>query len=225
MRLFWRGLRPLGGAVGIAVAIAGGLGAAVGVYSLPDPRHFSVSADVYARADQAAFAEWQQETEDGFLSLRLMVSRTASGGGRGFVSESSRQAAAEQDVNTYFQASVETCGDAGCDERFFDSPVPIGSFRFSPVLRDASFSGEVDGCRFEIEWTGTGAVVPFHQANTFSHVSQWNAFIDQDAFASVARQAHVSIAACFLSAPDAPGSLSVGLSRTRNSAGAGFGCC
>lgn len=209
--------RSFGGALGIAVAVAGGCGAAVGVYSLPDPSHFAVAGDVYVRADQRARAHVHEEDDLGYRNLWVLVSRGAGARGRGFVSESSHEAFESHDVSTYFQASLEECNwyDECQTARTWEATVPLGWFHFSPVLRNARFGGVVDGCRFDISWTGTGAIVPGAGGNVNFGIGTMN---HSAAGPDVFRVALVDLASCAMSAEDAGGALEQGVKRSESNA-------
>ncbi|MGH2829775.1 MAG: hypothetical protein ACRDJM_04770, partial [Actinomycetota bacterium] len=75
-----RRLRSWGGFAGALAAVAGGVGAAVGLYSLPDPTAADVSAHVYAGAGQAAIAVSKEPQPDGgYVRTDFQMWRTGAG--------------------------------------------------------------------------------------------------------------------------------------------------
>ncbi|MGH2628453.1 MAG: hypothetical protein ACRDHY_17580, partial [Anaerolineales bacterium] len=77
MRVFSRaGTRAFGGMAGAAIAVAGGIGAAVGLYSLPVPDHGAVDGLAYQRAGQRAYAASTLRSDEyGYSHLRVEVYR------------------------------------------------------------------------------------------------------------------------------------------------------
>jgi hypothetical protein len=173
--------RSLGGLAGVVVAVAGGLGAAVGLYSLPLPQGAFVVHDAYAQATQRAFtASKLSQTGDGLYEtlLRIEVSR----GGRVETSSSLQasdfpRASGTQDVNIRLHAEVCTrpVGDEqGCEtDQAWDGSVPAAAFQFSPLMDTAEFHGDAQECRFDIVWHPDGPIVPFegHHQETNSGIS------------------------------------------------------
>lgn len=163
-------IRSIGGLVGVAVAVAGGFGAAVGFYSLPDPRSAAVGAGVYANAAQRAVAAATLRRDQfGFTNLRIEVVRGlkgARGGASGMGSDwprSSLSHGANADVGTFLHAEVLTCDNqGGCfTEQQWDGSFPLDAFELSPQMDGAHFSGEAEGCAFDVVWTGEGLITPF----------------------------------------------------------------
>lgn len=179
-------LRAVGGAVGVAVAVAGGFGAAVGLYSLPDPQGANITAEAYARAKERAFAaSTLQADEFGSTVLRIEVSRGARRLYAGVRESGDDSPLAEEHQNTdvelgiFFHAELLRCYEFGCEpDQEWDASVPLEWFQFDPAMGAASdpavpaasFSGEVEGCQFDVVWHPEGLIVPFeaHRADSES---------------------------------------------------------
>lgn len=227
MKISWR---SFGGLAGAVAAVAGGIGAAVGFYSVPDPTTTAVGQNVYVRADEHAIAVWTRDNGDGTRTeVRIDTGRggsagaTASAGARGFPS-----AAGEQRAGVHFTAMMQTCNEAGeCyDFVFYEAEewMPM-TLEIDPLLQRATFSGLLHECQFDVTWTGTGEVAPFVGAPNSDGsigIRGANARVD-NGFAETSRVAPADIQTCFGSFQDANGYLSRGIRRTIASADAQFG--
>lgn len=191
MRMWKRWGRSLGGAVGIAVAVAGGFGAAVGLYSLPNPQGAAVGAGAtYASADQRAIAVWRQDYEWGYTRLAVEAARGGfvTGAGAGASTAGPPDGGADASVGARFHAELYTCmwdgnwceitqswgntlGPSG------GTAVPLSAFEFDPAMQRARFIGDVDGCHFDVEWRGDGLVAPYE-----GHAQDSGSFVQGDPF-------------------------------------------
>lgn len=208
MKTLTHRIRSVAGVAGALAAVAGGVGAAVGLYTLPDPAAQTVTAHVYERADQRAIAVWREEQPDGgYIRLYVELARGAS-------------ASAEHPVYqpyvapvAYFSSHREACNEAGECEPLggWYTEIPLDAFDFDPLLGRARFTGTVDGCAFDVEWTGTGEAAPF-AGYQGSAGSDWFPDLRLDrGYAEVSRVAPATIDSCFTSLDDVPGFLSQGL--------------
>ncbi|MGH2829774.1 MAG: hypothetical protein ACRDJM_04765 [Actinomycetota bacterium] len=222
--------RSLGGLVGVVAALAGGIGAAAGFYSLPDPLAANVTQDAYVRADERAMAVMIRDNGDGtYMEMRIEASRGGSSGtDAGAYAQGFPQAHGGQTVDAFFFATIQTCNQDGeCYDRLeldADDRNGLDFPAFDPLLRSASFSGNVRGCQFDITWTGEGELAPFAGLPfTSSHVVPWNAGVDSNnGYAETSRVALADIDMCFGTFEDVNGYLSRGARRVNAGAGGGF---
>jgi hypothetical protein len=209
-------LRSLGGAAGLVVAVAGGFGAAVGLYELPDPQTAALDAHVYSRADQRAIAVRRTDYEWGYTVLRIEASRGGSAGAEVGNAEPSPPPPGGE-VATWFRATLETCpNDAECSTQFWNDGVPSEWFVFGPTMEGASFQGQVDGCDFDVEWSGQGQIAPFEAHDSIAQTGIWHADARLDgASGEASRVAPAQVDTCFTDLDvDVPGFLSVGARST-----------
>lgn len=212
--------RSLSAAVGVAVAVAGGFGAAVGTYSPPDPQTAGVDAHAggaYAPGSQVAEAVSTQDNGDGtFTVLRVTAVRgsavganaSASGGGTPVAGQGAEVG------RTRFSLLQSVCDENGecLPQQEMAGEVPGSAFQFDPLMQSATFSYEFDGCQIDVGWTGEGLIGPVEGHASSTRVAPWHAEVRADARAEMSRVAPADIDACFLGAPiqNAPGYLSQG---------------
>lgn len=221
MRPIRERLRPLGGVTGIAIAIAGGFGAAVGGYSLPDPQSLRAEEEIYARVDQRAVAVWKTTVGNEYRELRIEATRGGSAEARGRVTANGEsESSTGRDVRGSFQAHLLTCTDPGtpneqCDFQEWKAAVLLEQIEFDPAMQSARFNGIVDGCSFDVRWTGEGLPAPFEQRNAEASLGSQGFNEKAEGFAEVSRVAPARIdTSCVGSTTEsAPGFLSVGLRR------------
>jgi hypothetical protein len=221
-------MRSVGGLVGVAVAVAGGFGAAVGLYSLPDPQSLGGDGGVYARLDERGIAVWNHHDESTGVTtqLRIDVSRGGSAGeDLGVSAEDWPRLDGRQDLNVSFLAVRRTCWtEDQCNEQYWNEQVPSVWFVVDALMNQASFHGAVEGCQFDIEWTGEGVIAPWAgYEHSDAWLGPWNAGMHlQNAFGELSRVAPAQISmspgewdGCqpWSSGDPAPGYLSRGLRR------------
>lgn len=198
-----RGTHALGGAVGVFVAIAAGMGAAVGLYTLPSADSFAVTSEAYGRVYQGAVAASTLGIFNGRQRiLHFEVSKGPRGyGGVGHDSAGDAGGVREDHaVEVRVYAEIRSCLDDGCDvEQQWFGVVSLDSFELSPLMDAASFAGEVEGCNFEIAWHPAGEIVPFegHDEHTRSAINGENWDVEAGAgltaFGEISRQAPADI--------------------------------
>lgn len=227
-------MRSLGGVAGILAAVAGGLGAAVGFYDLPDPAGFGVGASAYVRADQRAIAVVTTgDCSVACSTLRIDTGRGGSAGedaNHGGPAPGVPQVLGEEDVNGFFSAWLETCTPKECFvQGGWESRTVLEGLTLDPLLESARFTGEVGGCFFDVTWEGGGIAAPFAGVpGASAGAGPWHANARFDnASLDVSRQATADIemspqyeGACeAASYMDAPGYLAQGVRRVNAGAG------
>lgn len=229
--------RSIGAMAGVVVAVAGGLGAAVGLYSMPDPHNASVGAGSYTQAAEMAVAVATLDNGD---ILRIEASRGAAHGRAGAGTGPGPLFDVDQTFGTRLRADIRTCdygcycdglGDCAGVYRRWEAFVPDSWFEFSPLLDAAAFSGNVHDCQFDIVWHPEGAIGPFagHSLAPGSRLDPNGGGIGiaQSTFGAASRTAPADIdmsgGGCFDYSRDAaPGFVTVGFRLEHGGAGAGF---
>jgi hypothetical protein len=211
---------------GVALAVAGSFGVAVGTYSLPDPTSASVGGSVYERVDQRAAAFWEGMYLGAEHALRIEVFHTSSAGMPDGSTPAANVGASSLNA-ALMKCLVESCEGqwAGCEGsescefvQGWDGAIPAEAFTFDPAMSSAHFKGTVQGCDFEVSWTGEGEIVPVsnHDENTHLAPTPWRAEVDFSGLAELSRVAPATIVDSCLGLPDtaARGYMSQGLTRS-----------
>lgn len=219
-----RRVRGIGGMAGAIVAVAGGLGAAVGLYSMPVPQHVAIDSETYLRARQRAVAvSTIGDCGVECTRLRIEVSRGATAvAGVHDSTDTLPWGGGFHSVAVEVTAELIRCGDDYCEtDQSWEDLATGEQFVFDPLMEAASFSGEVAGCSFDVVWHPAGPIAPFegHQIGTDSWIGPENGRIaaGAPAYAETSRVAPADIQMsgwnCFdHSALNTPGYLSQGAS-------------
>lgn len=208
-------MRTIGGLTGVVAAVAGGVGAAVGLYSLPDPSIMSVDTHAYARVTQRAEAVIRIDNGDG-TTTRIHIEATQG--------PTVLAAAPPGDENpsgavldVSFSASRHICdANQNCERTDeWGAQLPLSAFQFDPAMGTAHLQAEAagGGCSFEVHWVGQDQIAPVSNVDHEGPQAPWNTHQKTEAFAEVSRVAPATVTACFGTFQNVPGFLSQGVRR------------
>jgi hypothetical protein len=215
--------------LGIVIAVAGGFGTAVGIYSLPDPQTAFVTASVYEDVNQHAQAQFENSDDGGgSVFFEVDIVRGALVAADAYATTHSHGASSARFLGTTFDARRDVCvfdseqGDV-CDFKVWSAQLPLNAVDFDPLMQSAHFSGTIDGCHFDIVWKTSGKIAPFEAISPSQTLQPWNVTAGASAYAVLAKDGTTAdVSACFGTLKHIPGHLSEGLQHSVEKGAAGM---